>query len=82
VLVPGFSTKPGGSGLGLTLARGILFDHGGDLTIESAPEKGAAVTLRLPLGEPFVPAATQLHLRPVLLEDARQMITQEFTETE
>jgi hypothetical protein len=40
------------------------------------------VTLRLPLGEPFVPAATQLHLRPVLLEDARQMITQEFTETE
>lgn len=82
VLVPGFSTKPGGSGLGLTLARGILFDHGGDLTIESAPEKGTAVTLRLPLGEPFVPAATQLHLRPVLLEDARQMITQEFTETE
>jgi len=82
VLVPGFSTKRGGSGLGLTMARGVLFDHGGDLTIESTPGKGTTVTLLLPLGEPFVPAATQLHLRPVLLEDARQMITQEFAETE
>jgi signal transduction histidine kinase len=80
VLVPGFSTKRGGSGLGLTLARGILLDHGGDLVIESAPGKGTTVTLRLPLGEPFVPAATQLHLRPVLLEDARRMIAQEFAE--
>jgi signal transduction histidine kinase len=82
VLVPGFSTKRGGSGLGLTIARGVLFDHGGDLSLESAPGKGTTVTLRLPLGEPFVPAATQLHLRPVLLEDARQMIAQEFADTE
>jgi len=37
-----------GAGLGLYLARAYLEFYGGDLTISSAPDSGATVTLRLP----------------------------------
>jgi two-component system sensor histidine kinase CreC len=36
------------SGLGLTFARGVAELHGGSLTIENRPHKGAVATLRLP----------------------------------
>jgi len=37
-----------GSGLGLTIARGIVAAHGGDITASSQPGKGTAVTFSLP----------------------------------
>ncbi|MFC9502837.1 sensor histidine kinase [Streptomyces sp. NPDC057002] len=47
---PGRSAAAGGSGIGLTIARGIARAHGGDLTAESpGPGKGALFALRLPL---------------------------------
>ncbi|MBF0244686.1 MAG: sensor histidine kinase, partial [Planctomycetes bacterium] len=42
------STK--GSGLGLSLARNIMSEHGGELAIESAPGKGTCVVLGFPTG--------------------------------
>jgi signal transduction histidine kinase len=41
--------KPG-SGLGLFIARSIAEAHGGDLTVESAPDEGATFMLELPVG--------------------------------
>ena len=38
-----------GSGLGLSLVRHIARAHGGDVSVESAPEKGSKFTIRLPL---------------------------------
>ena len=38
-----------GTGLGLSLVRGLLGLHGGSLSIESALEEGTRVTVRLPL---------------------------------
>jgi len=49
VFDPYFSTKPGGSGLGLATARSILKRHDGDITIET--EEGAGTTIHL-----FLPA--------------------------
>jgi two-component system cell cycle sensor histidine kinase/response regulator CckA len=47
---PFFTTKPKGhgTGLGLATAYGIARQSGGDLVIESAPSRGAAVHLYLP----------------------------------
>jgi two-component system osmolarity sensor histidine kinase EnvZ len=39
----------GGAGLGLTIARDIARGHGGDLTLETAPQGGLRARLRLPL---------------------------------
>lgn len=49
LFTPGFTTKAGGSGFGLFLARRIAEDHGGSLSLESGPEKGAIAVLELPI---------------------------------
>ncbi len=41
--------KVDGYGLGLTIARSTVRDHGGDLVVENRKEGGALVTLSLPL---------------------------------
>jgi two-component system, NtrC family, sensor kinase len=45
-----FSTKEGGSGLGLALTQQIVKDHGGDLAVESIVGKGTTFTVSIPRG--------------------------------
>jgi nitrogen fixation/metabolism regulation signal transduction histidine kinase len=50
LFVPFFTTKPGGSGIGLVLSRQIAEAHGGTLTLENrSGGRGCAAELRLPL---------------------------------
>jgi nitrogen fixation/metabolism regulation signal transduction histidine kinase len=50
LFVPFFTTKPGGSGIGLALSRQIAEGHGGILTLENrATGRGCEARLRLPL---------------------------------
>jgi len=50
LFVPFFTTKPGGSGIGLVLSRQIAEAHGGSLTLQNRPTgKGCEARLRLPL---------------------------------
>jgi len=44
-----FSTKPGGSGIGLALCKRIVEEHGGSVSLESAPQTGTAAIVLLPL---------------------------------
>ncbi len=48
---PFFTTKRGGTGLGLSLCRRIISQHGGTLTAESELGKGSRFLIRLPLRE-------------------------------
>ena len=47
-LLPFYSTKPTGSGLGLTLCREIVEAHGGRLSLANRTGGGALVTIWLP----------------------------------
>jgi two-component system nitrogen regulation sensor histidine kinase NtrY len=50
LFVPFFTTKPGGSGIGLVLSRQIAEAHGGTLTLENRSNgTGCEARLRLPL---------------------------------
>jgi two-component system sensor histidine kinase PilS (NtrC family) len=45
---PFFSTKPGGTGLGLAMVHRIVQDHGGEVSVDSVPGRGTRVVVRLP----------------------------------
>lgn len=45
-----FSTKEGGSGLGLALTQQIVKDHGGDLSVTSTVGKGTTFKVSIPRG--------------------------------
>ena len=45
---PFFTTKGHGTGLGLSLAKRIAEDHGGELNVTSKPGHGSTFTLLLP----------------------------------
>ena len=47
IFVPFYTTRPGGSGIGLSICRQIMVSHGGNITIESEPDKGTRVVLNL-----------------------------------
>jgi len=50
---PFYTTKRGGTGLGLSLCRRIIAAHGGTLNVESQLREGSCFTIRLPLRETF-----------------------------
>lgn len=51
LFTPFATNKATGTGLGLTIARRVARDHGGELTVADRPEGGACFTLTLPVAE-------------------------------
>ena len=49
---PPFSTRPGGAGVGVAVARTFIEQHGGRVDYQSAPGRGTTVTVELPRRPP------------------------------
>ena len=47
LFTPYYTTKTHGTGLGLAIVQSVVSDHGGRITVESAPGKGAAFRIDL-----------------------------------
>jgi signal transduction histidine kinase len=55
---PARGRDPGGTGLGLPIARWIVQQHGGMIDIQSTPGQGTRLCVRLPLLRVPAPAAS------------------------
>ncbi|MBI4831627.1 MAG: response regulator [Candidatus Lindowbacteria bacterium] len=90
---PFFTTKEvgQGTGLGLSVAYGIVQEHGGHIMVESKPGKGAVFQIRLPLAEARVehprtpsvqplPRDTGLDTHRVLVVDDEEVIVELLTD--
>jgi signal transduction histidine kinase len=81
VFDPFFSTKSErGTGLGLSVARGIVNRHHGTIAVESEPHLGAEFTVRFPAGEaPAPPVRTPApgrlpHFRVLAVDDEKPVL--------
>jgi len=48
IFLPFYTTKPSGTGLGMSIVKKIIDLHGGDIAVESAPGRGTRVRIALP----------------------------------
>ena len=89
IFEPFFTTKPAGegTGLGLSLCRGIVEDHHGTITVESEPGRGTTFVIELPVETPqgaaSRPAAVSAPLvRPgkVLVVDDERAVAEALAE--
>ncbi|MFN8454415.1 MAG: response regulator [Anaerolineae bacterium] len=55
IFEPFFTTKTKGTGLGLTVARRILEEHGGSINIDETISRGTCFIIKLPLSEGAAP---------------------------
>jgi two-component system, OmpR family, sensor histidine kinase SenX3 len=54
---PARSRHTGGSGLGLSIVKHVVQNHGGDVRVWSQPHRGSTFTIRLPEASPAVAAS-------------------------
>jgi signal transduction histidine kinase len=57
LFTPYYTSKQHGTGLGLAIVQSVVSDHGGKISLESAPGRGSTFRIELPLGTDNVSTA-------------------------
>jgi signal transduction histidine kinase len=76
---PFFSTKPAGegTGLGLSMAHGIVAQHEGAITIESEPGQGTSISISLPaIPAPMEPGGAMQDTQALETGDGRVLLAE------
>ena len=79
LFIPFFTTKASGTGLGLPICERIMRAHGGEIEIESRPERGTSFALRLPLSDPE--ETGEVDASPAPVDDTQAPGSEERPET-
>lgn len=85
---PFYSTWEGSEGsLGLSQVYSIINQHGGTINIESGPDRGTSVIIRLPAGpqpvneeKPEETSENNSHLKKIFIVEDEQMLRELYTE--
>jgi two-component system sensor histidine kinase/response regulator len=82
VFEPFFTTKPPGegTGLGLSLCRNIVGQHGGRLTLTSTPGRGTTFLIELPPARHVAAAATPAEAEPARVAAKHILLVDDETE--
>ena len=67
IFLPFYTTKPSGTGLGMSIVKKIVDLHGGDIAVESAPGRGTRVRIALPAATVHPIATGGVMKRKILL---------------
>jgi len=60
---PGFTTKPHGTGLGLTVVKRVVDLYGGQISVDSQVGKGTTFTIKLPRKPKVIPISERIEAR-------------------
>jgi len=76
VFEPFFTTKPAGegTGLGLSLCRNIVAEHGGTMTVESEPGQGTTFVIELPIPTSIRQAAAAAPPRSAAVGPSKRLL--------
>ena len=62
LFTPYYTSKPHGTGLGLAIVQSIVSDHGGRISVESAPGQGTTFIIELPSNSDKLSSAQGTHV--------------------